>query len=102
MGIATTTKTATTRQLSDQNSQGTVLGVSASDLIAFYGQAAVSQPTSSAQAAVTATSVAAAMSTPTGAVTVWGYSTAAIANGIVTLVNELRADLVNLGLIKGS
>ena len=102
MGIATTTASATTRQLSDQNSQGTVLGFNAADKIAFYGAATVIQPTSSAQAAITATSVAGAMSTPTGAVTVWGYSTAAIANSIVTLANELRADLVALGLIKGS
>mgnify|MGYP001562024649 CR=1 FL=1 len=31
-----------------------------------------------------------------------GYTTTTQANGIVTLVNQLRADLVDLGLIKGS
>lgn len=95
---------ATTKQLSDGNSQGTVLGISASDKIAFYGAASVTQPTSTAQAAVLATSAAGggAVSTPTGANTVWGYSTAAVANNIVTLVNELRAEMVALGLIKGS
>jgi len=45
MGIATTTKTAAARQLSDQNSQGTILGASATDLIGFYGVATpVAQP----------------------------------------------------------
>jgi len=37
MGIATTTKTAAARQLSDQNSQGTLLGASSTDLIGFFG-----------------------------------------------------------------
>jgi uncharacterized protein (DUF2237 family) len=38
MGIATTsTIAAATRQLSDQNSLGTVLGASATDNIGFYG-----------------------------------------------------------------
>lgn len=39
MGIATTTKTAAARQLSDQNSQGTIMGASTTDLIGFYGVA---------------------------------------------------------------
>ena len=37
MGIATTTASITQRQVSDQNSQGTILGASTSDLIGFYG-----------------------------------------------------------------
>ena len=37
MGIATTTTTAAARQLSDGNSQGTLLGNSSTDLIGFYG-----------------------------------------------------------------
>lgn len=39
MGIATTTNTAAARQLSDQNSQGTILGASTTDKIGFYGVA---------------------------------------------------------------
>ena len=37
MGIATTTASITQRQVSDQNSQGTILGASTADLIGFYG-----------------------------------------------------------------
>ena len=39
MGIATTTNTAAAKQLSDQNSQGTILGASTTDKIGFYGVA---------------------------------------------------------------
>jgi len=37
MGIAVTTVTAAIRDLSDQNSQGTRLGSTSTDLICFYG-----------------------------------------------------------------
>ena len=40
---ATTTQSAAPRQLSDGNSQGTVLGQSASDAIAFYNATPVTQ-----------------------------------------------------------
>ncbi len=71
------------------------MGQSITDLIGFYGLATpIAQRTSASQAAVTTT--AAQTTTP------YGYSTAAQADAIVTLVNELRAALVALNLIKGS
>lgn len=85
---------AAVRQLSDQNSQGTVLGASTTDLIAFYGATPIAQRTNSSQAAVSTT--ASTTTTPAG------YTTTTQANAIVTLVNELRAALVALGAIKGS
>lgn len=60
----------------------------------FSVTAAVAQPSGAAQAAVATTAAT------TGAAT-YGL-TSAQANGVVTLVNQLRADLVTLGLIKGS
>lgn len=63
-------------------------------------EAAIAQGTalpgraSAAQAAVATT--AATSATP------FGYTTAAQADAIVTLVNELRAALVAVGIIKGS
>lgn len=93
---------AAVRQLSDGNSQGTVLGTGTSDKIAFYNATPITQRTSSAQSAIQATSVSPAASTPTGGNTVWGYSSANQANQIVTLGNELQATLVALGLMKGS
>lgn len=47
------TQTTGTKQLSDGNTQGTILGQSASDVIGFYGlTAGVSQPSGAAQAAL--------------------------------------------------
>ncbi len=74
---------------------GTVeLGNSTADAVGFYGVTGVTQLTSASQAAVGVTG--ATSTTP------FGYTTSTQANAIVTLVNELRADLVSLGLIKGS
>jgi len=79
--------------------RGTTFGHSATDYLSLYGVTPIQQRSGSAQTAV-ATTVS--VSTTTGAITSWGYPTSTIANGIVTLVNELRAALVALGAIKGS
>lgn len=62
--------------------------------VGFYGATPVAQQSATNQAAVAST--AATSTTP------WGFSTSTQANAIVALVNQLRADLVDLGLIKGS
>ena len=67
-----------------------------SSTAAFFSvTAAIAQPSGAAQAAV-ATAVA-----QTIAGSNFGY-TSAQANGIITLLNQIRTDLVALGLIKGS
>ncbi len=82
--------------------------------IGFFGE--TGQPASSSQAAVTGTIGAAVGTTAATTTTPWGFSTSTQADGIrtllntcradiasiTTLVNQLRTDLVNLGLIKGS
>lgn len=73
-----------------------VLGTATSDKLGFYGVTSVTQPTSSLQAAIT-TSGAVSISA-----TQFGYATAAQADAIVSLANQVRANLVTLGLIKGS
>jgi len=75
-------------------SGGMVLGLDATEKVAFYGAVPIAQRAGSAQAAVTTTT--ATTTSP------WGFSTSAQANAIVTLVNELRASLVALGLVKGA
>ena len=60
-------------------------------IIGFSG---TGKPASGSQAAVGTT--AATTTSP------WGFSTSTQANAIVTLANQLRADLVTLDLIKGS
>ena len=74
----------------------------------YYGASPITQPSGSAQAAVATTAITtAAITTSTGGA--YGYATttqanniAAIADAARTLVNQLRSDLVTLGLIKGS
>lgn len=74
---------------------------------AFYGADVIPQPSGSTQAAVaTSTITTAAVTTTTNA---YGYATttqanniAAIADATRVLVNQLRSDLITLGLIKGS
>lgn len=82
------------RELSDGNPSGTNFGQSTTDLISFYGVTPIAQRTNASQAAVSTTA-----STTTSPA---GYATTTQANAIVTLVNECRAALVALGLIKGS
>lgn len=62
----------------------------------FYGATPAAQPTSSNEAAAATTAAVSVSATQ------WGFSTSTQANAIVTLVNQLRADLVTLGIIKGS
>ena len=82
------------RHLSDGNDDGTVIGQSATDKISFHNATPIVQRSGAAEAAVATTG-----STTT---TPYGYTTAAQADAIVTLVNELRAAMVAVGLIKGS
>jgi hypothetical protein len=81
------------KQLSDGGSEGTVLGQSATDKIGFHGATTTVQRSGSVQAAVATT--AATNSSP------YGYSQAQ-ADGIIALLNEIRAALVEKGIMKGS
>jgi hypothetical protein len=83
------------RQLSDQGPDGCLWGASATDLVGAYGSATpVARRASGSQAAVITTG---ATSTAP-----FGFVTAAQADSVVTLVNEIRAALVSLNLIKGA
>lgn len=138
MSVNTETS-STLKELSDKNPDGTRLGQDSTDLVAFYGGTPVVQPTSADQAEVTTAAIASVTTaaitsvTTTGSVAVsgvYGYTTAAQADGIVTAINAilvrqalietavnsvitraglmntlgnaLRSALVSLGLIKGS
>lgn len=64
--------------------------------LGWYGATPVSQRTSSNQAAVGTTAAVSISATQ------WGFSTSTQANAFVTLINQIRSDLVTLGLLKGS
>lgn len=78
----------------DRSAWQKLVGLSTTDKISFYGVTPVAQRSGAAQAAVTTTA-----STSTSPV---GFSTNTQADAIVTLVNELRAALVAVGMIAGA
>jgi hypothetical protein len=73
---------------------GSKIGTATGQKFAFHNATPVIQRAGAAQTAVVTT--ASTQTTP------FGFTTAAQADAIVTLVNELRAALVEKGLIKGS
>ena len=90
------------RQLSDGNSQGTVFGQSATDLIGFYG---VTTPV--AQTVYQSTAASISLVSVTGSTAGVGFSTASMFGAYTSTVVNLQSDvaalrtaLVNLGLFR--
>lgn len=85
---------------SDQNLDGSTIGGSPTatpaGTVGFYGATPVGQPTTSNQAAPISTAPVSISATQ------WAYGTSTQAQQLITLVTQLRADLVTLGVIKGS
>lgn len=73
---------------------GLNLGAATTDLVAMHGATPVVQRAGAAQAAVATTA-------PTNS-SPYGFASSAQAAALVTLVNELRAALVEKGIIKGA
>jgi hypothetical protein len=93
------------KNISVGTTTGTKIGTATSQKIAFWNATPVIQPASANQAAVT-TTVATTAATN---ITPYGYTTAAQADNLITevgelktLTNQLRSDLVTMGLIKGA
>lgn len=93
MGIATTSVTAALRDLSDQNSQGTRLGTTSTDLICFYGATTAVAASSVIGALTLGSATASAFST--GGSTSFGFSSAAIASAVLNAISQLKS----MGLI---
>jgi UDP-N-acetyl-D-mannosaminuronic acid transferase (WecB/TagA/CpsF family) len=90
--------TVTTSQLiykGDKNPDGVTVGQTITDKVSFYGVTPVVQRASASQAAVVTTQ-------HTSTTDSFGFATSNQAMSIITLVNELRAALVAVGIIKGS
>lgn len=94
---------------------GTNFGQSSSDLIGFYGATPITRPTSASQATISSvvdgtgatanwsSGIAVSTATYASAVVNSGFATLAQnCNNLRTLVHQLRAELVSLGLIQGS
>jgi hypothetical protein len=96
---------AVLQQISDNDSEGTTIGQSATSKVAFYGATPVVRPAAAAQAAVTDASGGVAAPT-NGILTLTGtFNSTIIANAIATLAaqgNAMQAALVSVGIMKGS
>jgi hypothetical protein len=69
---------------------GCMIGLSSTEKVGFFGTTPCDQPASSNQAAVTAITTTHTTTT-----------IAAVVANLTTLLNQMRTDLVELGLIKG-
>ena len=93
--------------LGDYGPDGVCLGRAAADKIGFYGTTPAVQPSGATQAAVATTAITTAAITTT--TNNYGYADTTQANNIAAiaaanrkLLNQIRSDLVTLGIIKGS
>lgn len=86
--------TISAHNIATDTTTGSQVGTSVSQKLSFHGATPVVQRSGAAQAAVATT--ASTQTVP------FGYTTQAQADALVTLVNEIRATLVQKGLMKGS
>jgi hypothetical protein len=84
---------ATYQHLTDGRPDGALVGAADSDKVGFFGVTPVVRPTNSAQAALTATTA-----TSGG----FGFATSANFASFIAQLENIRASLVTLGLLKGS
>ena len=103
-------------QVTNNSPDGAQVCSGTSEKVAFYGSTPVIQPSSASQGAVTATLVTAMATTAATTSSANGYATNTQADAIpvkinqavvdiaavTVLVNQLRAELVTLGIIAGS
>lgn len=78
------------------NADGTILGQTITSRIGFWAVTATTQPTATQQAVAISTAAVSISATQ------WGFATSTQADGITRLVNQIRSDLVAIGVLKGS
>lgn len=91
------------KELTDKGPDGSRLGQSTADLVGFWGASPVDQPASANQFAITSTTLTTITDIVTTA-SLTGAVNAAVArvNSISLFCYQLRADLVEAGIIKGA
>lgn len=103
--MALNTATDNLKTQHEKSDGGIEVGQSATDKIGFYGTTPAAQPAAAIQGAITDDSGGTA-NLATGITTITGtYNSTIIANAVATLaaqLEEIRASLVELGIIKGS
>lgn len=99
------TATTSNKTQTPQSGDGMLVGQSATDLVGHYGVTPAVQPTSASQAAIVNTAGGTASATTGLQPLSSSYNSTLLANSFLTitnLLNQLRADLVTTGIIKGS
>lgn len=84
---------ATYLEVTDGRPDGAHVGQNTSDKVGFWGVTPVTQPTNSAQAALTATTASSGG---------FGFSTSADFLAFIAQLENIRASLVTVGILKGS
>ena len=85
------------------NVDGSVFGQNTSELIGFYGVTPVAQPSGTSQSAVATTALVTVGSTTLTAADLTALNALVTrAGALTTLVNQIRSDLVTIGIQKGS
>lgn len=80
-------------QLSYGAPDGAQLGGASTDKVGFWGATPVTQPTNAAQAALALT---------TGTASGFGFTTVTAFNAFTAQLENIRASLVTVGILKGS
>ena len=80
--------------LGDRGTDGTIIGYNSRGPLGFFGATPVAR-----QTLPTFTVTTGAVSTTTGAITSWGFSTEAQANTLTVAVADILTVLTNLGLV---
>lgn len=95
---------ATVEYLGSGNDDGVLLGRSTTDKIGFYGLATpIVQPSATAQSAVATTALTTITDIVTTASLTGAFNSVVTrVTALITLVNQMRSDLVSLNLLKGS
>ncbi len=91
------------KYLTDEQVDGWSVGQTVNSKISLYGKTPVVQPSGTSQSAVATTAITTLATTPTATdVAIAVNSVISRVAALVTLVNQVRSDLVSFGVIKGS
>jgi hypothetical protein len=87
----------------NNNPDGVSFGLTTSELISFYGKTPVAQLTHADQSAVATTALTTITDIVTTASLTGAFnSVVSRVSALIVLVNRMRADLVTIGILKGS
>jgi len=91
------TSTGRVHKAAASDLQTYVLGSTTTSTVGFWGATKVARPSGAGQTDILSTAAVSSIAT-----TAWGYATSTQANQVITLLRQIRADLVTIGIIAGA